>query len=354
MSNEAQFEIKPASRSSLKPLIGLYGRSGGGKTLSALLVMRGLLGPKGRIVCIDSENRRASIFSDVVPGGYFTLDLDPPFSPERYWSAIQAAEPQADGIVIDSASHEWSGDGGVLDMQEAELARMAGDNWSKREACRMASFIKPKMAHKRLVEHMLRIRQPLIMCLRGEQKTHMGKDEKGKTQVTTDDFCTPIADPRLIFEFLIHAETYQKPNADGHMIGGYLRITKITHHDVIGLLPNPGQQIGVAHGEALARWCAGGATAPAPAPIPPPPPKPAAQATEEQRGKLIKALAQQEQLAVEYFQKVSQLLPTEGLADLPLRFVPATKKQFDALSAALTDFGNGADAKAAFPPNGEP
>lgn len=259
------FSIEPATRASVKPLIGFYGKSGGGKTLSSLLVARGIAGPKGRIVVIDTENRRASIFADVVVGGYSVINVAPPFSPERYWEAIQAAESASDVIVVDSFSHEWAGEGGVLDMQEGELERMAGDNWSKREACKMSSWIKPKMAHKRLVERLLRLSQPLIVCLRGEEKTHMDKDDKGKTQVHTDKFSSPIADPRFIFEMLIHAEVFAKPNDAGHMIGGYLRITKITHHDIISLLPKNGEQIGIAHGEALARWCLGGkAQAPAP------------------------------------------------------------------------------------------
>jgi hypothetical protein len=263
------FEIHQASRAAIKPLIGFYGKSGGGKTLSALLTMRGLVGPKGRIVGIDTENRRMSIFADMVPGGYSVLDLDPPFSPERYWEAIQTAEGAADGIVIDSFSHEWAGEGGVLDMQEEELTRMAGDNWGKREACKMASWIKPKMAHKRLVERLLRLKQPLIVCLRGEEKTHIDK-EQGKTVVHTDKFSSPIGDPRFIFEMLIHAECTAAPNEAGHMIGGYLRITKITHHDVIALLPKAGEQVGMAHGEALAAWAAGGKTA-APVVTPDPP-----------------------------------------------------------------------------------
>jgi len=52
-------------------------------------------------------------------------------------------------IVVDSMTHEWAGEGGVLEMQEAELERMAGNDWEKRERVKMASWIKPKMAHKK-------------------------------------------------------------------------------------------------------------------------------------------------------------------------------------------------------------
>lgn len=255
------FEIKPASRAQVKALIGLYGKSGGGKTLSALLFMRGLVGPKGRIVGVDSENRRMSIFADQVPGGFSVIDLDPPFNPERYAEAIQAAQAQADGIVVDSFSHEWAGEDGVLDQHEQELDRMVPDpnDWKKREQCTMTAWIRPKMAHKRLVEKLLRLPLPLIVCMRGEEKTRMLK-ENNKTVVHTDQFSSPIGDPRFIFEMLIHAEAFARPNAQGHLVGGYLRITK-TPAEAIPLLPKAEEQASTRHGEALARWCAGGSGA---------------------------------------------------------------------------------------------
>jgi hypothetical protein len=248
----SDFVLKPATRQGVKPLVGFYGKSGSGKTMSALLFARGLVGPAGRIGLIDSENGRGSIFADLIPGGYFVLDLGEPFSPERYEEAITAVEKQADVAVIDSMSHEWGGEGGVLDMQEEELTRMAGDNWGKREACKMASWIRPKLAHKHFVNRLLRSSIPVICCLRGEEKTRMEKGGDGKTKVITDDFSTPLSDPRFIFEMLLNFETIAK---DGS--GGYVVARKITHPSVAKLLPGPNEQIGVKHGEALAVWCRG-------------------------------------------------------------------------------------------------
>src|SRR5512138_1837800 len=257
------FEIHPATRESVKALVGFYAKSGAGKTHSALLMMRGLVGPKGRIAVIDTENRRSSIFADVIPGGFSVVDLDPPFSAERYWEALEVAEQNSDGIVIDSFSHVWSGEGGLLDQHESELNRMAGEDWKKREACKMTAWIRPKQAHKRLVERILRLKHPLIVCMRGEEKTHIEKNG-GKTEVFTDKFCSPIGDPRFIFELLIHAECIAKENDQGHMVGGYLRLTKVSRQEIIPLLPGPNEQVGIKHGAALAEWCAGGSK---PAPV---------------------------------------------------------------------------------------
>lgn len=251
MSN---FSIRQASRMGVIPLVGVFGPSGTGKTMSALLLMRGLVGAKGKITLIDSESGRGSLFADIIPGGYQVLDLDAPFSPDRYFEAFDVAEQSSDGIVIDSLSHCHNGEGGVLDMQEAELQRMAGDNYSKREACRLASWITPKMQMKKFIGRILRSKVPLVCCLRAEPKTHMIKDESGKNKVITDQFSTPLFDSKFIYELLLNLETTAK---DGK--GGYVIPRKITHPSLAALLPTLNEQVTFKHGEALAKWCAGGA-----------------------------------------------------------------------------------------------
>lgn len=238
------FEIKPATRQGVKALVGFYGKSGSGKTMSALLFARGLAGPAGRVCLIDTESGRGSIFSDMIPGGYLVLNLDAPFTPDRYEEAIVQAEGAADVVVVDSMSHEWSGEGGVLDWADEELKRLGGGDNMK-----MVSWIKPKKAHKQMVGRLLRLRVPLICCLRGEEKTHMMKDG-GKTKVITDDFSTPLYDPRFIFEMLVNFETVARNG-----VGGFVVPRKITHPSVAALLPGEAEQIGVKHGAALAAWC---------------------------------------------------------------------------------------------------
>lgn len=247
------FEIKPAVRTGVKPLVGFYGKSGSGKTMSALLFARGLAGPAGRIVLIDSENKRGSIFADLIPGSYKTLDLDAPFSPDRYQEAIAEAEKVADVIVIDSMSHEWSGEGGVLDWAEEELQRMGGGDNNK-----MRSWIKPKMSHKMMIQRLLRTKCALICCLRGEEKTHVSKPEPGqKAKVVTDEFSSPLFDSRFIFEMLLNFETVAHNG-----VGGFVVPRKITHPSIAALLPGENEQIGEKHGAALAKWCASPGQAP--------------------------------------------------------------------------------------------
>jgi hypothetical protein len=87
------------------------------KTKSALLLAYGMTQDWSKIAVIDTENSSASLYSDL--GNYNVLDLQAPYSPERYIKAIELCEKSnISVIIIDSASHEWNGTGGCLDIHE--------------------------------------------------------------------------------------------------------------------------------------------------------------------------------------------------------------------------------------------
>lgn len=208
------FQFRPAKRENVGMLIGLIGASGSGKTYTAMRLASGICGDKPFAV-IDTEAGRAKHYADAFRFDHG--DLTPPFSPSAYADAIRAADDAGyPVIVVDSASHEHAGEGGILDMQERELDRMAGDDWRKREACRMASWIKPKMDHKRMVQRLLQVRAHLILCFRAEEKVEMVKDENGKLKVmpkaspTGLHGWTPICEKNLPYEltcsFLLTAD----------------------------------------------------------------------------------------------------------------------------------------------------
>lgn len=172
------FQFKPAIREQVGLLIGLAGGTGSGKTFSALRLASGIAAGKP-FALIDTEAGRAKHYADQFKFDHG--DLAPPFTPEAYAEAILAADAaKYPCIVVDSCTHEWSGEGGVLEMHEAELDRMAGDDWKKREACKMAAWIKPKMQHKKMVQRLLQIRAHLILCFRAEEKVEMVRDEETK------------------------------------------------------------------------------------------------------------------------------------------------------------------------------
>jgi hypothetical protein len=201
------FSFRPAVRENVSLLVGLIGASGSGKTYTAMRLAKGIAGEK-RFAVIDTEAGRAKHYAD-----HFAFDhgdLKPPFTPSAYTEAIMAADAAGyPVIVVDSTSHEYAGDGGVLDMQERELERMAGDDWKKREACRMASWIKPKMEHKKMVQKLLQIRAHLILCFRAEEKIEMVKDKDNRWVIVPKksavglDGWIPVTEKNLPYELTV-------------------------------------------------------------------------------------------------------------------------------------------------------
>lgn len=209
------FEFRAARRENVGLLLSLASPSGGGKTVSAMKLAQGICGKK-RFALIDTEARRSLHYADQFEFDF--VDLKPPFTPMAYMDAIAAAEKSGyEAIITDSFSHEHAGEGGVLDWQEAELTEMvqralarAGENrkeWELQEAYKRSAWIKPKTAHKRLVQKLLQCRSHLIFCLRAEDKIDFIKDEKTKkTKVVPMETLSgykgwiPICDKRFLFE----------------------------------------------------------------------------------------------------------------------------------------------------------
>lgn len=250
------FEFRPAVRENVPLLISISGGTGSGKTFTSLLLATGLSGGRP-FALIDTEAGRAKHYASNFKFDHG--DLAAPFSPDAYTQAIKAADDaHYPVIVVDSASHVHAGEGGVLDMQEAELQRMAGDDWKKREACKMAAWIKPKMAHKRMVSRLLQVRAHLILCFRAEEKVEMIRGDDGKMKIlpkktlTGRDGWVPICDKSLPFEmtcsFLLTAD---RP--------GYPQPIKLEEqHRAMFPLDKP---IDENTGRALAAWASGGSPA---------------------------------------------------------------------------------------------
>lgn len=241
------FEIKPATRQGVKPLIGFYSESGCGKTYSSLLLARGLVGPSGKIVMVDTESGRGSLYADVLAGGYDVLELREPFSPQRYIEAIQVVERSGAAVgVLDSGSHEWEGLGGVLDM--------AGDREQKSGKPGLHNWREPKMEHAKFMLKLLQSPLPWIICLRAKHKTKQGKNQQGRTEIVKDEFTTPIQADDFIFEMTCHGEIMQDHS---------FRLTKCSHPSLRQAMPN-NEPVAIRHGEALAAWCAAPGSSPKP------------------------------------------------------------------------------------------
>lgn len=313
------FTIKPATRQGIKPLIVCYSESGCGKTYSALLLARGIAGPKGKIVMADSESGRGSLYADIAEiGGYQTFDLASPFTPARYVEAVDAIEESgADVGIIDSGSHEWEGPSGVLDMA-AEIEQKSG-------RAGLHCWRAPKFEHALFVQRLLRIKIPLIVCLRAKYKSRQTKDDKGKTVIVKDQATSPIQSEEFIFEATCHFEIL--PN---HSI----IVTKEGHRDLRACLPaDKTSMIEIKHGEALARWC-NAPTGPG-VPQAPSAASTAGLADAGTRQRMIAKFAGFEQQALGYAIDQGWLMPNETLDEWPLKHVPTTLKALTSLIQAI-------------------
>jgi len=240
------YHFRAAIREQVGLLIALVGASGSGKTMSAMKLAEGIVGKGNRFCVIDTEARRALHYADMFQFDY--AELHEPFTPEAYTEAIKAADAAGyKAIVVDSMSHEWAGEGGVLEMSEAELQRMAGDDWKKREACRMAAWIKPKMSHKKMVQRLLQVKAHLIMCFRSEEKVKMEKDANNKTVIVPIGW-QPICSKELPYEMT--ASFLLTPDAPG--MPKPLKLQE--QHKALFPLNKP---INEESGKLVAAWAAG-------------------------------------------------------------------------------------------------
>ena len=121
-------KLENASRKRVKLRLNIASPSGFGKTYGALLIAFGITNDWQRIAVIDTENDSASLYCHL--GEYKTLKLSPPHSPEHYIRAIKTCEDAGiELIIIDSITHVWKGQGGLLEYQNALGGRY--QDWAK-------------------------------------------------------------------------------------------------------------------------------------------------------------------------------------------------------------------------------
>jgi hypothetical protein len=156
-------QLKKAQRKKVYLRLNLSAPSGAGKTYSALLMAYGMAGDWNKIAVIDTENGSASLYSHL--GEFNVVDLQPPFSPERFIEAITSCEDAGmEVIIIDSSSHEWSGAGGCLEINEKiAAARYKGNTWS--------AWNETTPRHDKFVNKVLQARAHVITCTRSKTET---------------------------------------------------------------------------------------------------------------------------------------------------------------------------------------
>jgi len=162
------FHVRTAVRGIRNVLIGLVGEPAAGKTCSALRLAKGLAGD-GRVLLLDTEYGRPTEFAPQngeLVGGDFdptnplfdfdTVDLEPPFTPDRYRLALHAAaQAQPRVLIIDNISDEHFA---MCEMADAAGAKAHGSNWRE-----------PRNQHRRMMRKLRLHPWYVILCVRTKE-----------------------------------------------------------------------------------------------------------------------------------------------------------------------------------------
>lgn len=153
-------QFQRATRKKAKLRLGVSGPAGSGKTTAALAIASGL---GGRIALLDTEAGSASLYSDSCD--FDSMNLEAPYSPERFVQAIKAAEGAGyDVLILDSVTPEWSGPGGCLELNEQiAQTRYRGNTWS--------AWSETKPMHRDFIDAILHSKLHVIATMRSKTET---------------------------------------------------------------------------------------------------------------------------------------------------------------------------------------
>lgn len=260
------FTTEPGERRAIPLFIGLVGPSSSGKTHSAFRLAAGIAQvDPGEIVFINTEGPRglADIDQFKKPDGSPLITHMPfpaPYASLDYLDAIlQARAMGAKTIVIDSLSHEHEAEGGMLDFQDQELQRMAGDDYGtwKAEKYNMLAWQKPKAARRKLlVRGIMQTDVNVIACFRAKDTSKPVRIE-GKTKIVPMGF-TPIAGEEFVFEMALSCILLPGakgvPTWESENVGERLAMKR--NDQLTSIVPD-GAQLSETVGRNLALWAAG-------------------------------------------------------------------------------------------------
>lgn len=167
--------------------IALTGPSGSGKTYSALQIAKGI---GGRVAVIDTENRSASLYSHLTD--FDIAELEPPFLVSKYINTINAAiVAKYDVLIIDSLSHAWAGEGGILD-RKAQMDSRGGNSFTNWKS------LTPEQ--EKFISAILQSNIHIICTIRSKQEYSLDDGESGKKTVQKHGMA-PIQREGMEYEF---------------------------------------------------------------------------------------------------------------------------------------------------------
>ena len=225
-----------AQRTQARLRLAICGPSGSGKTYSALLLAQGLA-PDGRIAMIDTERGSGALYSHLAD--YDVAPLAPPYTPDRYIEMIrQAGEAGYQVLIIDSLSHAWVGEGGILDMHDrATQASRSGNSF--------AAWREVTPRHNALVDALISADLHVIVTMRTKTAYDVTDDGSGKKRPIKVGLA-PVQRDGLEYEFTVVLDL----SVDGHVA--------TAAKDRTGLFDGAHWVPSTATGEALRNWMEAG------------------------------------------------------------------------------------------------
>ena len=226
-NGQALFHKAERRRSFIK--LAITGPSGSGKTYSALLLAQGL---GGKIAMIDTESGSGEMYSSL--GDYDALQIDAPFTIQKYVAAIRGAQSAGyDMLIIDSLTHAWAGEGGLLAQKESLDARGGNSytNW--------ATITKQ---HEQFKATLLQTPIHIIATMRSKQDYILQSNSKGK-QAPVKVGLAPIQREGMEYEFTTVFDIAMNHEAE---------VSK----DRTGLFDGIVGKLSIEHGQQIAAWLA--------------------------------------------------------------------------------------------------
>jgi len=156
-----------------KPVrIVIGGPSGSGKTYTALIFAKYLASiSKKPTAAVDTEYYRMSLYADK-----FDFDVNnfgPPFNPELLIEVIHEAEKAGYGqLVIDSSSHFYAFEGGLLQIVQDAAKKKGGNQY--------AGWERGTPIQNDLIDTIIRSPLHIIFCTRAKQAYVEGVGTNGK------------------------------------------------------------------------------------------------------------------------------------------------------------------------------
>ena len=180
--------FQKAERSAVFLKLALAGSAGSGKTMSALRLARGLVGPTGKIAVIDTENGSASLYADLTD--FDVCNVDNKDDWQAYADMIFDAEKAGYGcIIIDSFSHAWEA---ILEYKDKLDQQPRGNSYTNwKDAGRK---------FKNILRAITDSKMHVFCCLRTKTEYVLEANDRGK-QVPRKIGTAPIMREGIEFEF---------------------------------------------------------------------------------------------------------------------------------------------------------